>query len=577
MKLILKQYLSSLKERDELDALLPDLLSQMGLIVFSRPSRGTRQDGVDVAAVGSVDGGPPKVYLFSIKAGDLTRASWDGDSIQSLRPSLNEIRDAYLPNRLPHEHREKDVVICLCFGGDIQEQVRPQVEGYIRQNSTPTLTFEEWNGDRLAQLIVKYFLREDMLPEGTRPQLRKALALLDEPAASFEHYKILVKGIANTLSKSNSQCVTSVRQLNICLWILFAWARDMGNLESAYLSAEFTVLHAWEIAKAHFGKKTKVAKLIQEGFGSILNVYLLICNHYLVKMFPHTDKKDGLSFAVHSSCRLDVNLKLFDVLSRLSMSGLWSIWRSQINSKDIEKKEQCNTEVDIVINGIKNIISNNPTLFLPLKDDQAIDIFLTLIVLSFNDENKVDMGNWLFEIADRSIFAFGCHGPYPCTLRNYRDLLDHPKVGDDEYRKNVTEGSILYPTISLWAALLKDEPLFEKVKSAKEEYFDHSNFQFWYPDETSEELMYINQDLHGAVLSNVPVDKTPKDILNAVWRECEETNHFDKLSARMYGFWPLILLACRHYRVPVPLHFTLGFRDVEQNSASGGSLGDGTN
>ena len=50
MKLILKQYLSSLKERGELDAILPDLLSQLGLNVFSRPGRGTRQDGVDVGS-----------------------------------------------------------------------------------------------------------------------------------------------------------------------------------------------------------------------------------------------------------------------------------------------------------------------------------------------------------------------------------------------------------------------------------------------------------------------------------------------------------------------------------------------
>lgn len=53
MKLIIKEYLSSLKERDELDAVLPDLLSQLGLNVYSRPARGTRQDGVDVGAVGS--------------------------------------------------------------------------------------------------------------------------------------------------------------------------------------------------------------------------------------------------------------------------------------------------------------------------------------------------------------------------------------------------------------------------------------------------------------------------------------------------------------------------------------------
>ncbi|WP_368571242.1 hypothetical protein [Acinetobacter haemolyticus] len=52
MKLILKEYLRSLKERNELDALLPDLLTEMGMIVTSLPQRGTRQNGVDIMAVG---------------------------------------------------------------------------------------------------------------------------------------------------------------------------------------------------------------------------------------------------------------------------------------------------------------------------------------------------------------------------------------------------------------------------------------------------------------------------------------------------------------------------------------------
>ena len=37
MKLILRQYLANLRERNELDAILPDLLSQMGMNVISRP------------------------------------------------------------------------------------------------------------------------------------------------------------------------------------------------------------------------------------------------------------------------------------------------------------------------------------------------------------------------------------------------------------------------------------------------------------------------------------------------------------------------------------------------------------
>src|SRR5688500_12277559 len=110
MRLILRQYLSSLGERGELDSMIPDLLSQMGLRVFSRPGRGTRQYGVDVGAVGRIGDAPESVYLFSIKAGDLTRKTWDGDE-QALRPSLEEIRDVYIPTHLPPEYRDLPVVI----------------------------------------------------------------------------------------------------------------------------------------------------------------------------------------------------------------------------------------------------------------------------------------------------------------------------------------------------------------------------------------------------------------------------------------------------------------------------------
>ena len=95
MKPILRQYLSDLRERNELDAILPDLLSELGFNILSRPSRGTRQAGVDVAAVGpdEDDGGCRKLFLFTIKSGDLKRREWDDGTPQAVRPSLNEIRD----------------------------------------------------------------------------------------------------------------------------------------------------------------------------------------------------------------------------------------------------------------------------------------------------------------------------------------------------------------------------------------------------------------------------------------------------------------------------------------------------
>ena len=159
MKLIIRDYLASLRERDELDAVLPDLLSELGFTVLSRPGRGTTQFGVDVAAVGADDDNVRKLFLFSIKQGDLTREEWDAP-LQGLRSSLNEIRDAYLKSRVPKRYAALPVVICICFGGDIREQVQPMVTGYIDDNSTDKVSYDIWNGDKLAGMIEAGIHRE---------------------------------------------------------------------------------------------------------------------------------------------------------------------------------------------------------------------------------------------------------------------------------------------------------------------------------------------------------------------------------------------------------------------------------
>jgi hypothetical protein len=62
MKLLVRNYVASLKERQELDAILPDLLSELGYNVISRPSRGTTQRGGDVAAIRKDPKGRQRVY-----------------------------------------------------------------------------------------------------------------------------------------------------------------------------------------------------------------------------------------------------------------------------------------------------------------------------------------------------------------------------------------------------------------------------------------------------------------------------------------------------------------------------------
>jgi len=569
MKLILKEYLASLRERDELEVILPDLLSQCGLNVFSRPGRGTRQDGVDVGAVGSLEGGPEKVYLFSIKAGNLTRKTWDGDPIQSLRPSLDEIIDAYIPNRLPVEHRDKDVVICVALGGDVREQVRPQLAGFFAKNSDSRISFQEWNGDILADRILTYFLREDLLPEHARASLRKSLALVDEPDASYRHFASLIRSLATVEKESDAERVTSLRQMSICLWVLFAWARQAGNVEAAYLSSEVTLLHGWRIVSLQAASSGKVSQPVENAFFSIFSAYQQICGEFLaMNVLPHVDKRHGISSAVAGANGLDVNLKLFDLLGRLSTAGLWAFWAASRSSNgDEEAKQTWMYEAATYASSVTPLVLNNPTLLLPVKDEQAIDVLIATALLALDVRNRSDIRQWLAEMLKRARFAYEANGNYPCVLQSYDDLLSHPESRDSEYRKNVTSASVLYPMIALWAAFLDDEDMYKGVADFKQDLLQHCNFQFWYPDECSEAHFYTNDDRHGAVLSDVCVDRPRQEFLAQVVAECDQSSHFEGLSAVKFNWWPLIVVACRHYRLPLPLHFLKG--QVQNRDARG--------
>jgi hypothetical protein len=558
MKLIIKQYLSSLKERKELDAVLPDLLSQMGLNVFSRPRIGTRQDGVDVAAVGSINGETEKIYLLSIKAGNLNRQSWNGGTLQSLRPSLDEIFDAYIPNRLPNEHRDKQVVICLCFGGDIHEEVRPQVKGYIERHTTDSITFEEWNGDKIASLILDYFLREDLLPPDCRSQLRKSLALIDEPTASFKYFKHLASTLLEAAQSTDmvEKHITFMRQINICLWILFSWARDSDNLESVYLSSEQTLLYAWEIKKMYRGKNTKGSCKIEEVFQAILSTYFQITSQYLEKISPLTRERHVFSVGVKSGSYLDINLKLFDVLGRLAISASWILWSIGVTNFDdtsfIEKKW---SELDDCIAVIKQLITNNPILFSPIMDSQFIDIALISLVLLSDNRFHVDIQGWLLGMTDRMLCAYNLRRFYPCARESYSDLLEHPNDSDPRYFQEVTSASVLLPMLALISSLINNKKAYQNIRTIQQEYLPHSNFQFWYVDESSEAHFYTGENVRntGGVVSHFNLEDTMESFLQKSFSECSHSPHFERLSAIEAEFWPILLVACRHYRIPIPL------------------------
>ena len=358
-----------------------------------------------------------------------------------------------------------------------------------------------------------------------------------------------------------------MRQMSICLRILYTWARQTENLESAYRSGELTLLHAWSVFRLHADKDNKIIRAMWDALISIFTAYHQICSEFLgVNVLPYVGKRHAVSFAVQGSCSLDVNLKVFDLLGRLGVDALWAFWGMQWCAEDESTAgEEMPSEIRIYLEAIRSLINNNPVLLLPVKDEQAIDISIALLALAIDGGNRDFIRSWLSEMLARARFAYKAHSRYPSVLDSYTQLLEHPRSRDEDYRKNSTSGSILYPLIALWAALLKDEQLYSEVGQVQA-LMPHCTYQFWYPDEHSEDHFYQDSNEHGATLVNPALNTSAETFLAQVFGECEQTRHFAELSAVKYRWWSLIIVACRHYRLPLPLHLLIGLREQEQTN-----------
>ena len=565
MKLIIRDYLASLREREELDAILPDLLSGLGFTVYSRPRRGTTQHGVDVAAVGRDDDGQRKVFLFSVKQGDLTRQDCDGTA-QGLRASLNEIMDVYIPTRIPQRYRALKVVVCLCFGGDVQEQVRAAVTGFTSQTTTDRVSFDEWNGDKLAGLLLQGILREEVLPKEQRASFQKAVAMVDEPDAAYRHFADLIRQLRAEPELTARVRVRIARQIYVCLWIFFVWARDVSNVEGPYRASELALLNVWDLLRPFIDKTNRDSKAIVAVFNHLTQLHLIIAGELIErKVLPHVGKRHALSAAVDSRSPIDVNLKMFDLLGRIAMVGLWLQWAIQRNGQSTVPSRSAE---DLGQKGFA-LIQNNPTLFCPIMDQSAIDIALFLTFCATLPGTRRDVVAWLREMAERVDLTLRTHGKYPCIFTEYRDLAGHPREQSEAYRTEATAGSILIPLVAAWLSALGEDDALRSLIELKSAVLEHCTLQLWLPDAASEDKIYTGARDHGVALSDLPIVPVDSSVLlDTVADACAREPGFEALSACTTGNWPIVLLACRHHRFPVPPQFWVNALRPPEGGAS---------
>ena len=174
---IIKQYISSLKEDNELDFIFPILLERMGFRILSTPkqSKGVSQYGRDVVAVKKKDG-VPTLFLFELKGftakniTDRNLSEKDG-LIESLRASkYTTYEDESIPglNKYPRQY-------VFVHNGTVDLNVQPTLNGFIK-TEFPEGNFERWDIEKLTSLFSKYLFDETIIADDGKQSSKERIA-----------------------------------------------------------------------------------------------------------------------------------------------------------------------------------------------------------------------------------------------------------------------------------------------------------------------------------------------------------------------------------------------------------------
>ena len=560
MKIILKEYLASLKERGDLDkSVLPNLLSEIGLRVLNTPMIGTRQNGVDIAAVGRIKGEDKQryLYLFCIKAGNISRSDWS-TGVQAVRPELDQIRDVYLRSNVAREYADLPIKICLCCGGEIEETVLMNWAGYTDRYTTDRVSYQEWNGDRLADLMMRCLLARELLDEEPRRNFQKAVAMVNEPNACYEYTRAFFGNLLLEKHASQKNQLLRLRQSFICLHAVIAWAVEANNLESTYKVSELGMLFCWNAIRKRKPKKkpTKHDNTLMSILDQFLKLYLTASEMYFEKTaYAYGGTPHALSVAVRSREPVDVNLAMFELLGRLALRGIWTdLFSRGLPDADPDFLESLAESTNRTLDAMVSVINSNPTLNSPIRDDHMIEIALVMYLAQLTQSESRFLP-WLKSISRRTTFALITNSQYPICLSDYADLIAHPKSAEQSYLDEACEGSILYPYIYFWMQYMVDEQETKEFTERLKKKIPNCTHQAWFPDEDSDDLIWCGETYHGICVTDVSPHNGHEALVDTLNKAMETCTAISEISAVKDGLVPMFLTACRHYRLPIPPSF----------------------
>ena len=422
-KRVIRDYLESLKEDNELDYIFPMLLQSMGYRIISTPknSKGQSQYGKDIVAVGLDESGCKCKWYFELKGeaakdiNDSTFSVKDGVRDSILAAKYAAYRDSSIPgfNKLPKK-------IVFVHNGLLKENTRPTFDGFI-EDEFPHGGFERWDIEKLTDLFHEFLFDECLYrTEKSYRLVKKILAIHDAPGWRTDDFDRLVDIQLQNCPSSKKQrrkVTQAFSSIVLMVTILFKEGMLNKNLLPSKRAADRAVLKTWEwILKNKLENEVYVVKL----FYKILQIQLHIYTQYLNKVLPLALQYKGLyMFNGFETERILYPLRCFDFIGDVIY---YQIAVDHLLIPEDKKQGYRNTCLRI----IKQIIDHNSGFDIPLLDTHSIPLLLTIRHIwnysMQSEEEMAKLGRWILRIASNIILRKRNNDMFPELYSNAKEL-----------------------------------------------------------------------------------------------------------------------------------------------------------
>lgn len=550
---VIRDYIASLKEDKELDAIFPLLLNAMGFRIVSTPvnSKGQSQYGKDVIAWGKAEDGILYRWYFELKGNaakdidDRTFGIKDGvrDSIQAAKDTPFEEPAMPFFNNLP-------IKICFVHNGILKENTRPQYDGFIKREFPDDcpIKFERWDIERLTDYFAKYLFDENLFcDEESYKLLLKTLILMDAPGWSTGNVDrvIDVQLERCPLVKIQNRLIDKTfSALGLLMELVMKYAVENGNLLPAKQTSERVVLKTWTWILKNNKENTKK---ILDLFNGLVLRHLRIYHEYVKKLIPLATSYKGL-FQVGGgeTEKVFYPMRCYDFMNDL----LYYTVVVQLYNSDpqIQKKH---------VKMIADVIKANSGFNSPLLDTNSITLLILIRFTEAYDKegllHKV-VSDLIRDICFNVVLRHKDSRMWPELYGNRRSVAKSVFSKSEEY----TDASSLFlmTLIEILAWLNVDE-LYKFLR--KEIVDSEVDLQVAYPVEANDlEVKLFEKRLYDEIAVETSIE-LPEKLSDFKKSFRKRYNHIP-LRTEKTPFSFLILLAHIHYQTDMfPDYVSFGF------------------